>query len=45
MQIKKITPNKTKHVLVENKLKRLQTLDSSLFIRQSYFNNAGSQLY
>ena len=42
---RKITSNKTKHVLVENELKKLQTFDSSLFIGQSYFNNDGGQLY
>ena len=29
---KKVTSNKTKHFLVENQLKKLQTFDSSLFI-------------
>ena len=33
---KKITFNKTKHALVENEFKKLQTFDSSLFIGQSY---------
>ena len=42
---KKITPNKTKHLLVENEFKKLQTFDSSLFISQSYFNNDGIKLY
>ena len=42
---KKFTSNETKHVFVENKLKKLQTLDSSLFTDQSYFNNNGAQLY
>ena len=42
---KKITSDKTKHVLVRNELKNLQTIDSSLFIVKSYFNNKGSQLY
>ena len=42
---KKITSNKTKHVLVENELKKLQTFDLSLFIGQSYLNNDGAQLY
>ena len=32
---KKITLSKTKHVLVENKFKKLQTFDSSTFIGQS----------
>ena len=39
---KKITSNKTKHVLVENEL---QTFGSSLFIGQNYFNNDGAQFY
>ena len=38
----KITSNETKHALVENELKKLET---SLFIGQSYFNNHGTQLY
>ena len=42
---KKVTSNKTKHLLVKNELKKLQTFDSSLFIGQSYFNNNGAQLY
>ena len=33
----KITSNKTKHVLVENELKELQTFDSSLFVSGSCF--------
>ena len=39
--VKKITSNKTKHVVVENEFKKLQTFDSSLFIGQNYFNNDG----
>ena len=41
---KKITSDKTKHVLVESELKKLQTFDSSLFIGQSYFNNDKDQV-
>ena len=41
---KKGNLNKSKHVLVENKLK-LQIFDSSLFIGQTYFLNDGLQLY
>ena len=41
---KKVTSNKTKHLLVKNEVKELQTFDSSLFIGQSYFNNDGAQL-
>ena len=39
---KKIT---SKHVPVENNLKKSQTFDSSLSIGQSYFNNDGAQFY
>ena len=42
---KKVTSNKTKHLLVENEFKKLETFDSSLFIDQSYFNSDGAQLY
>ena len=34
---RKINPNKTKHVLVENELKKLQTFDSKKF--ENYKNN------
>ena len=43
--MKKVTSNKTKHVLVENEFKKLQTFDSNLFISESYFNNNGAQIY
>ena len=49
---KNVTSNKSKHLLVENefkklqdKIEKLQTCDSSLFISQSYFFNDGAQLY
>ena len=49
---KKVTSNKSQHLLVENefkklqdKIEKLQTFDSSLFIGQSYFFNDGAQLY
>ena len=42
---KKVASNKTKHLLVENELKKLQPFDSSLFIGQSHFNNDGLQLF
>ena len=42
---KRINSNKTKHVLIENEIKKLQTFDSSLFIGQSYFNYDGAQIY
>ena len=32
-------------MLVENKLKRIETFDSNLFIGQRYFNNDEAQLY
>ena len=41
----RINSNKTKHVLVENEFKKLQTFDSYFFIGQSYFFNDGVQLY
>ena len=41
---KKNTSNKAKQVLVENGFKKLQTIESSLFIGQNYFNNDGAQL-
>ena len=42
---KKFTSNKTKHLLVENEFKKLQTFHSSFFIGQNDFNNDGAQLY
>ena len=42
---KKITSDKTKHLLVKNELNKLQTFNSSLFTGQSYSNNDGAQLY
>ena len=39
----KITPNKTKHLLVENKLNKLKTFDSSYFIGKSHFDEDGTQ--
>ena len=43
--ISEITSSKSKHVLVENEFKKLQTFDSSLFIDESHFFNVGVQLY
>ena len=40
---RKITQNKTKHLLVENKLKKLKTFDSSYFIGKSHFEEDGTQ--
>ena len=42
---KKVTSNKSKNVLVENKFKKIQTFDSSLFVGQGYFFNDEAQLY
>ena len=42
---RKITINKTKHVLVENKFKKLKTFDWSYFIGKSHFEEDGVQNY
>ena len=42
---RKITPNKTKHLLVENELNKLKTFDSSYFIGKSHFEEDGTQNY
>ena len=42
---KKNTENKTKHSLVQNKLKKLKTFDSSYFIGENYFEEDGAQNY
>ena len=42
---KKITSNKSKHLLVENELKKLRTFDSSYFIGKSHFDEDGTQNY
>ena len=34
---RKITANKSKHLIVENELKKLETFDSSYFIGKSHF--------
>ena len=41
----KVTSNKTKHVLVENEFKKLQTFGTTFFVGQSYFNNNGVQIH
>ena len=41
----KITRNKTKHFLVENELKKLQTFDSIYFRRKSHFEEDGIPNY
>ena len=42
---RKITANKSKHLLVENELKKLKTFDSSYFIGKSHFKEDGTQNY
>ena len=42
---RKITSNKSKHLLVENELKKLKTFDSSYFIGKSHFEEDGIQNY
>ena len=42
---RKITSNKTKHVLVGNELKKLKTFDLSYFIGKSHFEEDGTQYY
>ena len=39
---RKITENKSKHLLVENELNKLKTLDSSYFIGKSHFEEDGT---
>ena len=40
---RKITSNKTKHLLVENELNELKAFDSSYFISKSHFDEDGTQ--
>ena len=42
---KKVTSNKTKHLLVENQLKKLETFDSIHFRGKSHFEDDGTQNY
>ena len=42
---RKITSNKTKHLLVENELNQLKTFDYSYFIGKSHFEEDGTQNY
>ena len=42
---RKITTNKTKHLLAENELNKLKTFDSSYFISKSHFDEDGVQNY
>ena len=42
---KGITSNKTKHLLVQNELKKLQKFDSNYFRGKSHFEEGGAQNY
>ena len=42
---KKITTNKTKHLLVENELKKLEKFDAAYFRGKNYFEEDGTQNY
>ena len=42
---RKITENKTKHLLVENELNKLKTFDSSYVIGKSHFEEDDTQNY
>ena len=42
---RKITTNKSKHLLVENELNKLRTFDSSYFHGKNYFDEDGNQNY
>ena len=42
---RKITQNKTKHLLVEDELNKLKTFDSSYFIGKSHFEEHDVQNY
>ena len=42
---RKITSNKSKHLLVENELKKLETFDSIYFRGKSHFEEDGTQKY
>ena len=39
---RKITANKTKHLLVENESKKLETFESSYFLGKSHFEDDGT---
>ena len=41
----KISSNKSKHLLVENELKKPKVFDSSYFIGKSHFPDGGTQSY
>ena len=42
---RKVTANKSKHLLIENILNKLKTFGSSYFIRKSHFEEDGTQNY
>ena len=42
---RKITQNKTQHLLIESELNKLKTFDSSYFIGESHFDEDGTQNY
>ena len=42
---RKITPNKSKHLLLENEFKKLKTFDSSYFRGKGHFEKNGTQNY
>ena len=42
---RKITSSKTKHLIVENELKKLETFDSIYFRSKSHFEDYGTQNY
>ena len=42
---RKITANKSKHLLVENEFNKLKAFDSSYFIGKNYFDEDGTQNY
>ena len=42
---KRVTTNKTKHLLVENELKKLKAFDLSYFIDKNHFEKDGTQNY
>ena len=42
---RKITQNKTQHLLVKNELSKLKTFDLSYFIGKSHFEEDGTQNY
>ena len=45
VSIKNINSNKTKHLISENKLKKLQTFDLTYFRGKSHFEEDGTQNY